>query len=75
METNEYKVVAIGDLQAPASCRTTVHNDTPNGMESHPLANDQPPAFCLPLQEINVLINSSTKIPTILDTSSQINVI
>jgi len=75
METNEYEVVAAGDLRALASRRTTVHNDTPDGMESHPLANDQPPAFCLPLQEIDVLVNGSTKIPAILDTGSQINII
>jgi len=75
METNEYKVVATGDLRALASHCTTVHNDTPDSMESHPLANDQPPAFCLPLQEIDVLVNGSTKIPAILDTGSQINII
>ena len=52
-----------------------MHDDTPNGMESHPLTNNQPPTFCLLLQEIDVLVNGSTKIPAILDTGSQINVI
>ena len=75
VETNEYEVVAAGDSRAPASHRTTVHDDTPDGLESHLLINDQPPAFCLPLQEIDVLVNSSIKIPAILDTGSQINVI
>jgi len=75
IETNEYKVVAAGDLQALASRRTTVHDDTSNGMESHLLANDQPPTFCLPLQGIDVLVNGSTKIPAILNTGSQINII
>jgi len=52
-----------------------VHDDTPDGLESYLLINDQPPAFCLPLQEIDILVNSSVKIPAILDTGSQINVI
>jgi len=52
-----------------------VHDDTPNGLESHLLINNQPPTFCLPLQEIDVLVNGSVKIPAILDTGSQINVI
>jgi len=36
---------------------------------------DCSPAFCLPLQEINVLLDGSTKVPTILNTGSQIVVI
>jgi len=52
-----------------------MHNDTPDSLESHLLINDQPPAFCLPLQEIDVLVNGSVKIPAILDTGSQINII
>jgi hypothetical protein len=38
-------------------------------------ASIQPPAFCLLLQELNVLVNRSIKVPTILDTSLQIIVI
>ena len=34
-----------------------------------------PSTFCLPLQEIDILVNSSLKVPAILDTGSQITVI
>jgi len=75
VETNEYKVVATGDSQAPASHQTTMYDNTPNGLELHSLINNQPPAFCLLLQEIDILVNGSIKIPAILDTGLQINVI
>jgi len=41
----------------------------------HTLASEQPPAFCLPLQELDVTINNDIKVTTILDTGSQIVVI
>jgi hypothetical protein len=40
-----------------------------------PPASIQPLAFCLPLQELNVLVNGSIKVPAILNTGSQIIVI
>jgi hypothetical protein len=49
-----------------------MHDDFSN----NPLPTSiQPPAFCLPLQELDVLINGSIKVPAILDTSLQIIVI
>jgi len=76
VETNEYEAVFAGDWQpsvapAPVSCRTTVHNDTTN----HSFIDNRSPDFCLPLQELDVLINGSIKATAILDTGSQIVVI
>ena len=71
IETNEYKAVHASDLRLPL-CRVTVHEDFSN---DPPPANSQPPAFCLPLQELDVLINSSIQVSAILDTSSQIVII
>ena len=39
------------------------------------LANDCPPAYCLPLQELDVLVSNSINVPAIYNTSSQIIVI
>jgi hypothetical protein len=49
-----------------------VHNDL---SDDPPPTSIQPPAFCLPLQELDILVNGSIKVPAILDTSSQIVVI
>jgi len=40
-----------------------------------PLANNCPPVFCLPLQELDVLVGNSINVPVIYDTGSQIVVI
>ena len=76
METNEYEAVFAGDRQpsvalVPVSHRTIVHDDTAD----HSFINNQSPDFCLPLQELDVLINGSIKAAAILDTGSQIVVI
>ena len=74
VETNEYKVVPTADSQSPppSSCRVTMHDDFSN---DPPPANSQPPAFCLPLQELDILVNGSIKVSAILDTGLQIVVI
>ena len=41
----------------------------------HVLTLEQPPAFCLCLQELDVTVNNDIKVTTILDTGSQIVVI
>ena len=71
VETNKYAVVCTSDFQSPP-CHTTVQEGLPNNQQA---TSTQPPAFCLPLQELNVLVNGSIKVPTILDTGSQIIVI
>ena len=71
VETNEYKVIHALDSQLH-SRRITVHDDP---SDDPPPACVQPPAFCLPLQELNVLVNGSIRVPTILNTGSQIIVI
>ena len=71
VKTNKYEVVPVQDAQTSPSATwiTTKHDDTSDCL-SH-----QPSAFCFPLQEIDVLVNSSLKAPAILDTGSQINII
>ena len=64
METNKYKVVPA---QRPP---TTVHEVTDAAT-----IIEQPSDFCLPLQELNILVNSSIKVAAILDTGSQIVII
>ena len=49
-----------------------VHNDLSDDLL---LANNCPPAFCLPLQELNVLVGNSLNVPAIYNTGSQIVVI
>jgi len=71
VETNEYKVVPIADSCSCLRC-TTVHDDFSN---DPPLSDDRSPEFCLPLLELNALVNSSFKSPAILDTGSQIIII
>jgi len=74
VETNKYKVVPGADLQRPmllAHC-DAVQNDFSNDLL---LANNCPPAFCLPLQELNVLVGNTLNVPAIYDTGSQIVVI
>ena len=71
VETNKYEVVHASHSQLPLG-RITVHEDFSN---DPPPTNSQPPAFCLPLQELDVLVNSSIKVSIILDTGSQIAVI
>ena len=77
VETNEYKAVTARDrvlptARSPASRCATVHDDTTDCALS---TDDQSPAFCLPLQELDVVINSSIKVPAILDTGSQIVIV
>jgi len=71
LETNEYKVVPAADLRLPP-CRTTVHDDF---SDDPPLSDDCSLEFCLPLLELDALVNTSIKTPAILDTGSQIVVI
>ena len=71
METNEYEVIHASDSR-PLPCHITVHDDF---SDDPPPVSIQPPAFCLPLQELDVLVNGSIKVPAILDTGSQIVVI
>ena len=71
VETNEYEAVHASDSQPPPR-RVTVHEDF---SDDPPPANSQPPAFCLPLQELDVLVDSSIQVSAILDTGSQIIVI
>jgi hypothetical protein len=49
-----------------------MHDDFSDNL---PPASIQPPAFCLPLQELDILVNGSIKVPTILNTGSQIVII
>jgi len=77
VETNGYEAVSTGDPEtsppfASAAHRTTVH-DVATIRCSNP--NNQNPDFCLPLQEIDVIINGSIKACSVLDTGSQIVVI
>jgi len=44
-------------------------------MQLHMLASEQPPAFCLPLQELDVTVNDDIKVTVILNTSLQIVII
>ena len=55
--------------------RTTLQEDASGHLDFDPAADIHQPAFCLPLQEIDVVINTSLKVPAILDTGSQIMVI
>ena len=73
-ETNEYKEVPVTDSQLLQlhPCCTTVHDNL--SVDLLPSDNCLPD-YCLPLLELNVLINNSTKVPAILDTGSQIVVI
>ena len=75
METNEYKVVSAEERQAPALPHPTIQEDTSYKVVPQSLTSDQSPAFCLLLQEIDVLVNCGLKVPAILNTSSQINII
>jgi len=50
-------------------------NDNKAQTQLHALTPEHPPAFCLPLQELNVTVNNDIKVTVILDTSSQIMVI
>ena len=71
VETNEYEVVPVVD-PCLRPRRTTVHNDF---SDDPPLSDDRSPEFCLPLLELDALVNTSIKTPAILDTGSQIVVI
>ena len=53
-------------------CHTTVHNNLSDNLLP---SNNCLPDYCLPLLELDVLINNSTKVPAILDTSLQIVII
>jgi hypothetical protein len=71
IETNEYEVVHASDLRPPPR-HVTMYDDFSDNL---PPASIQPPAFCLPLQELDVLVNESIKVPTILNTGLQIIII
>ena len=72
VKTHKYEVVPSTKPFLPADTHiTAVHDDTTN--DSFP--GPQPPAFCLPLQELGVLVGRSTKVAAIYDTGSQIVVI
>ena len=80
VETNEYEAISAKLLQNPsappqAARRTTIHDDTSDDFPHQLSTIAQPSAFCLPLQEIDVLVNAAVKVPAILDTGSQIVVI
>ena len=75
METNEYKVVSAEEPQALAPPCPTMQENTSYEVVSWSLTVNQSPTFCLLLQEIDMLINCSLKVPAILDTGSQINII
>ena len=84
METNEYEAVCTGDWEASTAIAlalhcTMVHDDITDlafTTVNHTLSiNDQEPDFCLPLQELDVLVNGSVKVSTILNTGSQIVII
>ena len=72
VETNKYAVLLAENPDARCAA---MHKDTFDLLLHHPSINIRLPAFCLPLQEVDVLINAGFKIPAILDTGSQINVI
>jgi len=71
VETNKYKVVSAMDPRPPLH-RTTMHNNFPH---LSPPPDVRQPDFCLPLLELDVLVDSGFKSPAILDTGSQIIVI
>jgi hypothetical protein len=80
VETNKYEVVPTKLSQALATSlqavpHITIHDDIFDDLLHQPVAIAQPSAFCLPLQEIDVLVNATVKVPAILDTGSQIVVI
>jgi len=54
VETNEYEAVLSED---PAARRTTLHEDSFDILQHYPTTVALKPAFCLPLQEIDVLVN------------------
>jgi len=71
VETNKYEVVHATDSRLPLH-RTLAHDDP--SVPSLPLGVREPD-FCLPLLELDILLDGSTKVPAILDTGSQIIVI
>lgn len=77
METNGYEAVSTGDWETSPPFATTSHraivHDIATICCSNP--NNQNPNFCLPLQEIDVVINSSIKACSVLNTGLQIVVI
>jgi hypothetical protein len=80
VETNEYEVIPAKLSQAltaslQATPHITIHNNTFDDLLHQPVAIAQPSAFCLPLQEIDILVNTAVKVPAILNTGSQIIVI
>ena len=80
VETNEYEAIPTRLPQAPAALPpaahcTTVHNDTFNDVPHTSNTPSWPPTLCLPLQEIDILVNAAIKVPAILDTGSQIVII
>ena len=80
VETNKYEAVSARLPQAlatllPAAHHTTIHDNTFNDIPHAPDALSWPSAFCLPLQEIDILVNATIKVLVILDTSSQIVII
>ena len=74
MEANEYEAVSIVNpslSEARITRAITVRDD-----DDPDYPSNQPPAtLCLPLQELDVLVGGSVKIPAIFDTGLQIVVI
>ena len=74
VETHEYKVAPSADPQLQPMRHATMH-DSDSDPTPHLPTIIQPPAFCLPLQEVDVVVNNSIHVPAILDTGLQIMVI
>jgi len=74
VETNKYKAVSVTNPSSPdvriARAITVRDDDSPDYPSNQPTA-----ALCLPLQEFDVLVGGSIKIPAIFNTSLQIVVI
>ena len=73
VEANEYKAVAVANpslSEARIARAVTVRDD-----DSPNYPSNQLPALCLPLQELDILVGGSIKIPAIFNTSLQIIII
>lgn len=77
VETNGYEAVSTRDREASSPFASTSHHTTVHDVTTIRCSNlnNQEPEFCLPLQEVDIIINSSIKACSILDTGSQIIVI
>ena len=77
METNGYEAVSTGDQETSPPFATAAHCTTVHDVATIRCSNpdNQNPDFCLPLQEIDVIINGSIKACSVLDTGLQIIII